>query len=91
MRMPRTCTVCAHPGREAIDRALLSGGSNRCIAAHHAVSEQAVRRHKADHLPAALAKAHEAEEVSRADDLLSQVRDLQGRALAILEKAEAAG
>lgn len=89
--MPRTCTVCSHPEREAIDRALLSGEANRRIAAHHAVSEQAVRRHKADHLPAALAKAHEAEEVSRADDLLGQVRDLQARALSILEKAEAAG
>ena len=86
--MPRTCTVCAHPAREVIDRALVEGTPNRRIASHHAVTERAVRNHKANHLPAALAKAQEAEEVAEADDLLKQVRDLQTRTLAILEAAE---
>ncbi len=69
----------------------MEGVPNRRISARYAVSEQAVRRHKADHLPEHLAKAREAEEVARADDLLSQVRDLQDRALAILDKAEDTG
>ena len=35
-------------------------------------------RHKAEHLPAYLSKAREAEEMARADDLLEQVKHLQG-------------
>ena len=89
--MPRTCTICTHPELEAINRALVDGTPNRRIAAHYTVSEQAVRRHKADHLPAHLVKAREAEEIAEADELLSQVRTLQARALTILDKAEGAG
>jgi hypothetical protein len=47
-----------------------------------------VRRHKGNHLPATLAKAHEAEEVAHADGLLADVRSLQARTLAVLEAAE---
>ena len=48
-------------------------------------------RHKANHLPAKLVLATAAEEVAQADDLLDQVRDLQGRAYAILNRAEKTG
>jgi hypothetical protein len=90
--MARTCTVCSNPEREAIDEALVSGESTGVLAGRYrTIDERALRRHRANHLPAALARAHEAEEVSRADDLLSQVRGLQDRALAILDEAEAAG
>src|ERR671913_1931176 len=89
--MPRSCTICEHPERGAIDEALVGGASNRSAASLYDVSEAAVRRHKANHLPAKLVMAQAAEEVAQADDLLQQVRDLQGRALAILGKAEAAG
>lgn len=86
--MPRACTVCAHPDRETIDRAIVEKMPNRRVASHHDVTERAVRNHKANHLPAALAKAQDAQEVAEADDLLGQVRDLQARTLAILEAAE---
>ena len=89
--MPRICTVCEHPQREAIDRALVSDSSNLSLSSLFGVSESAVRRHKANHLPAKLVMARAAEEVVQADALLSQVQDLQGRALAILGKAETAG
>ena len=69
----------------------MEGVPNRRIASHRGVTERAVRNHKANHLPAALAKAKEAEEVSHADNLLGQVRGLQERAYAILDKAEGAG
>jgi hypothetical protein len=62
--------------------------SNRSVASLYDVSEAAVRRHKANHLPASLAKAQEAEEVAQADTLLEQMRDLQQRTLTILEAAE---
>lgn len=90
--MPRTCTVCGHPECEAIDRALVAGESTGKISGRYrTIDERALRRHRANHLPAALARAKEAEEVAVADDLLGQVRDLQERALAILDKAEGSG
>jgi hypothetical protein len=89
--MPRSCTVCEHPDRETIDRALVGGASNRSAASLYDVSEAAVRRHKANHLPASLVMAQAAEEVAQADSLLEQVRGLQSRAYGILDKAEEAG
>jgi hypothetical protein len=89
--VPRSCTICEHPDREAIDEALVGGASNRSVASLYDVSEAAARRHKANHLPAKLVMAQAAEEVAQADTLLGQVRDLQQRALDILDQAEEAG
>lgn len=86
--MPRSCTVCEHPEREAIDRQLVGDSSNLSVSSLFGVSESAVRRHKAKHLPAKLVMAEKAQEVAEADDLLDQVRGLQARTLAILEAAE---
>lgn len=88
--MPRTCTVCTHPDRPAIDAALIANESLRNIAKRHGVSAAALFRHR-DHLAGALVQAKAAEDVSHADDLLAQVRDLQARALTILDTAEGAG
>ncbi len=89
--MPRRCTVCAHPGREAIDRTLVAGEPFRNIAERFSVSVAALHRHKADHLPTKLTKAQEAQEAAQADDLLRQVRALQEKTLSILLQAEGAG
>lgn len=88
--MPR-CTVCGHPDREAVEAALVAQRGLRDIAGQFRLSKSALERHKANHLPATLVKAQHAEVVADADSLLSQVRDLQRKALAILAKAEAAG
>jgi hypothetical protein len=89
--MPRVCTVCTHPEREAIDRALVEGAVGLNLASRFELSKSAVDRHKADHLPAALVKGREAREVANADDLLQAVQDLQARAWSILSTAEDAG
>ena len=89
--MPRSCTVCEHPKREGIDRALVGETSNLSVSSLFGVSESAVRLHKANHLPATLAKAHEAAEVANADDLLGQVRALHATTLGILKTAEETG
>lgn len=89
--MPRRCTVCDHPDREAIDAALVAGGSLRDIAGQFRISKSALARHKGNHIPAALAKAQDAHEIAQADSLLAQVRDLQAKALRILARAERAG
>jgi len=89
--VPRSCTICEHPERKAIDRALVGETSNLSVSSLFDVSESAVRRHKANHLPAKLVMAEKAHEVAEADDLIDQVRNLQQRALAILDRAEEAG
>lgn len=65
-----------------IDAALIDGDAFSNIAQRFGVSPTAVFRHKADHVPAALVKAQEAENASQAGDLLGQVRKRQeqGRA-----------
>jgi hypothetical protein len=90
-RVPRSCTICTHPEREAIDEALVGGIAFPALVAEYRVSKDSLSRHKANHLPAKLVMAQAAEEVAQADTLLGQVRDLQGRALTILGRAEEAG
>jgi len=70
---------------------LVAGEPLRTIADRFRVSKTALVRHKDAHLPGLLVKAREAEEAARADDLLSQVHDLQGRTLSILHRSENAG
>ncbi len=87
--MPRSCTICQHPQREAIESHLVGVSSNLSASSEFGVTESALRRHKANHLPAKLVLAEKAAEVADAGDLLSQVQGLQARTLAILEAAEA--
>src|SRR3989442_11375886 len=89
--MPRTCTVCRHPERPAINAALVAGEPLRDIAVRFGLSRSALDRHNGEHLPATLLRAKDAAEVAHADDLLGQVRGLGARALAILDQAEEAG
>jgi hypothetical protein len=65
--MPRTCTLCNHPRRDGIDRALLAGESFRHIAARFDTSTGALQRHKADHLRPSLLKAYQAKENARVE------------------------
>jgi tetratricopeptide (TPR) repeat protein len=90
--VPRSCTVCSHEARDEIDRALVAGQSSYLLADRYSsLSRPSLERHKGNHLPARMVMAQAAEEVAQADSLLSQVRDLQERALCILDKAEGAG
>jgi hypothetical protein len=50
-----------------------------------------LQRHRKEHLPELLSKAYAAEEASRADELLTEVRSLQVRTLLMLQEAERAG
>ena len=90
--MARKCTICEHPQVDEINRRLIDGKEpNTRIAALFGVTESSLRRHKAEHLPAVLSKAKEAQEITQGDNLLSQVQFLQSKALSILKQAEEAG
>ena len=86
--MSRTCTICTHAERAAIDVALVTGESLRDIAGQYHLSKSALERHRRDHLPGALATAREAEQVADADDLLAQLAGLKVDARRIGQKAE---
>lgn len=88
--MARECSICNHKDRSLIDADLLSGSSNRTIATQYGVSISAVQRHR-KHIPATLAKAQEAQEITRSDDLLEQTRDLLNLAQSITDEARKAG
>lgn len=89
--MAQICTICSHKEKENINSAILKKQSNRNIATQYSMSPAAVQRHKKKHLAATMTKAQVAEEVTQADNLLDQVKDLEGRALSILGRAEQEG
>lgn len=90
--MPRTCTICRRPDRAAIDTALVAEtSSNRRIATHYGLSEAAIRRHRAEHLPGHLVKAAEEEDVRNAIDVYRQLRDVNDAVTAVLNHAQRDG
>ena len=86
--MPRTCSICSHEHRDAMEDAFIAGQAKRRIASQHGVSERAVRYHMREHLPALLALARDAERAARADTLLDRLEALQSQTLAILDAPE---
>jgi hypothetical protein len=88
--MPRACTVCGHPERLAIERAVLAGAARAAVARAHGVSARAVGNHAARHLSRQLVKATDVREATRADLLLDEVREAQARARRIADLAERA-
>jgi hypothetical protein len=90
--MPRICSVCAHPDRAAIDKTIVSAQlPYRRIATQYAVSEQAIRRHRLDHLPSKLADAEAVSRAVEAVDLLTELEALRTKAMSILLQAESCG
>lgn len=85
------CSICAHPQRDEIDRAIVGGGSERGIAKRFGVSSAAVHRHKRNHLAPSLIETHNAEVTARNEGLLGQMADLTRRTLSLLAAAEEAG
>ena len=88
--MTRRCTVCDHPDRSLIDTTLVERQPFRNIAERFRLSPTTLHRHAQNHLPATLARARDAQEVARGDDLLAQVEGLRDRAMGVLTRAEAA-
>src|SRR3954452_24798520 len=86
--MPRKCSVCDHDDLAEINSALAANEPLRHIADHWSVSKTELMRHRNYHLPVSAIVAQEAEEVTCSNDLLDEIRDLQQRTQATLEKAQ---
>ena len=89
--MPRTCTVCSHPDRPAVDTALIAGEPYRDIARRFRVSKDAVARHKDEHLPAGMVKAQEVTDVRHAIDVVQQLKAINGVCMSVLKDARDQG
>lgn len=89
--MPRVCSICTHPERPVIDRALVTGEPYRRIAQRCGVSPDAVNRHKRDHLPAAMVQAATETDVRQALDVVAQLKAINAAALIVLRDARGTG
>jgi hypothetical protein len=85
--MPRTCTICGHRERNAIDAALIDRQSFRRIAAQFGVAATSLMRHYDDHLPAEMVQAARAAEVGRGGDLIDRLLELTKVCRAILGRS----
>jgi hypothetical protein len=86
----KTCGICSHPERAAIDAALVDGASLRSISGQFGTSKSALDRHRKC-IPAALVQAKRAVEVADAGTLLSRVEGLMSRFEGIYKLAIASG
>jgi hypothetical protein len=86
--MPQ-CSVCAHPDRAAVDKALVTGASLRDVAGQFGLTKSSVERHQADHLPARLVKAAERQDVREALDVVAQLKAINAATLEVLRDAQA--
>jgi len=87
--MPRACSVCTNPAREAVDRDLVGNRPLTALAAEYQIAPTSLRRHRDRHLAPKLAKALARRDDVDADSLAAHVLGLYERTLVALAKAEA--
>lgn len=86
--MPRTCTICTHPERAAIDQALAHNEPYRQIAKHYGRSDSAVFRHQRDHLPPLLLAAIQVEEEAQALQVTTELHKGYARLQLLFEACD---
>jgi len=85
--MPRTCTICKHPQRLEIERAIVAGTSLRDIAGHFGTAKTNIERHRT-HVTEAIARNKDARELVRTATLLEDVRAGERRVERLYDKAQ---
>ena len=73
--MPRVCTICKSKQRTEIERALVAGTPMPELAALYRVSEDALLRHRANHLPASMLKSQEAKDTLHSIDVMQELQN----------------
>ena len=87
------CTICQHPKRKEIDKALVSGtASIRNIASQFTISYDALFRHvKNGHIKAKIEKAAIAQEKIEAEDFLTHIQKRKVRFSEMAKEAKDSG
>jgi hypothetical protein len=82
----RNCTICHHPERKDIERAILSTEKGKDIAARHGVSPHALSRHRTGHMAVEMAATME-ERRTPPGTLYERLEQLYDRAVLLLNDA----
>ncbi len=85
--MPRTCTICTHPDRSAIESAIASGTSYRDIALQFSIGHMSVNRHAAEHISSTIQQTQAAKEEAQSIDVVKQLKTINAVTIAILNEA----
>lgn len=76
--MSQKCSVCQHPDRRDIDAQLAEGGrSNRALSQTFVLSEDAIGRHRRNHIPVAVSRGAEEKGAVHGRDLLDRIRSAE--------------
>lgn len=89
--MARKCSICESEHLKAIDKSLVDNDSIRAIAERYGMTIGSVHRHKTNHLPVAMIKARQAEEVIHGSALMNRVEKIMARCERISEITTAEG
>ncbi len=88
--MARTCTLCAHPDRAAVERQIVAQAPYRNIAKQSGCSIAAIHRHL-PHVLKALTDEKAERDAAQALDVIAQLRAVNVTTLAILREARDEG
>jgi hypothetical protein len=88
--VPPVCTICKHPKRKAIDKAITSGASVRNIAARFSIAQTSLQRHKA-HIKRAIIKARDKGQISTGKTVFEQFSEMWETAIEEYKKAASSG
>ena len=81
------CTICNHPQRVEIDKALISGATYREIAQKHGVSKDALYRHRKNgHIAEQIAKVAKKKEIKQAKEIVAAVEKKERKETADVDK-----
>ena len=84
--MTMVCSICNHPKKLEIDRALIQGLNFSKIARDYEVSSDALRNHRDNHLSRQLVTAMEKKELTESISLLSRIEDMISKAQKIFDR-----
>ena len=84
--LAKPCSVCIHADTDKINTQLIEGIPLDTLAKTYGLATSSLQRHK-KHIPPALAKTQEAQEIAAADNLMGRIAGLDAKAEDIYQKA----
>ncbi len=86
--MARSCKVCQHKDRKAIETKIIRGVSHTVIGREYGISNMSVRYHTSRHLPKKLIATEEAKEIMHSTTMFDSIMELVDKTKGILKDME---